>query len=50
YIASVYQPEACFDYSVTTQHQSPTDEEIKALNRRIKWQMENIERGLRFVP
>ncbi|KAK2002141.1 hypothetical protein LX36DRAFT_550333, partial [Colletotrichum falcatum] len=23
---------------------------IKALNRRIKWQMENIERGLRFVP
>ncbi|KAK2004338.1 hypothetical protein LX36DRAFT_677081 [Colletotrichum falcatum] len=38
YIASVCQPEACFDYS------------IKALNRRIKWQIENIERGLRFIP
>ncbi|KAK1993058.1 hypothetical protein LX36DRAFT_730864, partial [Colletotrichum falcatum] len=50
YIASVCQPEACFDYSVAAQHQSPTDKEIKALNRRIKWQMENIERGLRFVP
>ncbi|KAK1994577.1 hypothetical protein LX36DRAFT_542500, partial [Colletotrichum falcatum] len=23
---------------------------IKALNRRIKWQIENIKRGLRFIP
>ncbi|KAK1994573.1 hypothetical protein LX36DRAFT_584087, partial [Colletotrichum falcatum] len=41
--------EACFNYLVAAQHQSPTDKEIKALNRRIKWQIENIEYSLRFV-
>jgi len=50
YIASICQPEACFDYSVAAQHQSPAAEEIKALNRRIKWQINNLDRGLRFLP
>ncbi|KDN64679.1 putative conserved hypothetical protein, partial [Colletotrichum sublineola] len=32
YIASIYQPEACFDYSVAAQHQSPDTSNIKELN------------------
>ncbi|KAK1995303.1 hypothetical protein LX36DRAFT_659756 [Colletotrichum falcatum] len=50
YIASICQPKACFDYSVAAQHQSPANEDIKDLNRRIIWQMKNLERGLRFLP
>jgi len=49
YIASICQPEACFDLSSAAQHQEPTEEDIKALNKRIKWQMENQDRGLKFV-
>jgi hypothetical protein len=50
YIASICQPEACFDLSTAAQHQEPTKEDVKALNRRIQWQMESQERGLTFVP
>ncbi|KAK2036790.1 hypothetical protein LZ31DRAFT_580399 [Colletotrichum somersetense] len=50
YIASICQPKACFNYSVAAQHQSPAAEEIKSLNRRIKWQMDNLDRGLLFQP
>jgi hypothetical protein len=35
---------------VATQHQEPSDEEIKALNKRLKWQLDNIERGIRYIP
>ncbi|KAK1989923.1 hypothetical protein LX36DRAFT_695501 [Colletotrichum falcatum] len=38
YIASICQPEACFDYSVAAQHQSPEKGEIKELNRRLRFQ------------
>jgi hypothetical protein len=41
YIASTCQPEASFDLSVAAQAQQPSDEDIKALNKRLKWQMEN---------
>ncbi|KAK1992697.1 hypothetical protein LX36DRAFT_694129 [Colletotrichum falcatum] len=34
YIASICQPEACFDYSIAAQHQKPA----------------NLDRGLRFTP
>ncbi|KAK2005367.1 hypothetical protein LZ32DRAFT_642395 [Colletotrichum eremochloae] len=50
YIASICQPEACFDLSTAAQHKEPNDEAIEALNRRLKWQIDNLERGLRFVP
>jgi hypothetical protein len=50
YIASTCQPEASFDLSVAAQAQQPSDEDIKALNKRLKWQMENLDRGLHYVP
>jgi hypothetical protein len=50
YIASTCQPEASFDLSVAAQAQQPLDEDIKALNKRLKWQIENLDRGLRYVP
>jgi hypothetical protein len=46
YIASTCQPEASFDLSVAAQAQQPSDEDIKALNKRLKWQIENLDRGL----
>ena len=49
YIATVCQPEAAFDLSVAAQSQNPSDSDAKALNKRLKWQMENKERGLRFI-
>ncbi|KAK1914047.1 hypothetical protein P3342_007293 [Pyrenophora teres f. teres] len=50
YIASTCQPEASFDLSVAAQAQQPSDEDIKALNKRLKWQIENLDRGIRYVP
>jgi hypothetical protein len=50
YIATTCQPEAAFDLSVAAQYQEPGKEEIKALNKRLQWQIDNQERGLRFVP
>jgi hypothetical protein len=50
YIASICQPEACFDLSTAAQHQDPTKEDVKALNRRLQWQIDSQERGLTFVP
>jgi hypothetical protein len=49
YIASVCQPEAAYDLSVAAQAVEPTEQDIKALNKRIQWQLENAARGLRFV-
>ena len=50
YIASTCQPEATFDLSVAAQCQQPNQSDIEALNKRIKWQIENHDRGLRYVP
>jgi hypothetical protein len=50
YIASICQPEASFDMSVAAQHQEPTKEDVTALNKRLKWQLENLDRGLNFIP
>jgi hypothetical protein len=49
YIATICQPEALFDLSVAAQHQQPSDEDIKALNKRLKWQLDNLDRGLKYV-
>ena len=50
YVATICQPEASFDLSVAAQHQDPTYEEIVMLNKRLKWQMNNLDRGIRYIP
>lgn len=50
YIASICQPEACFDLSTAAQHQEPSPEDIKVLNKRLQWQMESLDRGLNYRP
>jgi len=50
YIATICQPEASFDLSVAAQHQNPTEADVAALNKRLQWQKENINRGLRYIP
>ncbi|EED20822.1 hypothetical protein TSTA_040160 [Talaromyces stipitatus ATCC 10500] len=49
YIASVSQPEASFDLSFAAQATQPDEEDIKALNKRLKWQADNPNHGLRFI-
>ena len=49
YISSVCQPESAYDLSVAAQAVEPTENDIKKLNKRIQWQVENAARGLRFV-
>ncbi|EED11471.1 hypothetical protein TSTA_007610 [Talaromyces stipitatus ATCC 10500] len=49
YIASVSQPEASFDLSFAAQITNPGKDDIKSLNKRLQWQLDNAERGLRFV-
>uniref|UniRef100_A0A093V6J0 Transposon Ty1-NL2 Gag-Pol polyprotein n=1 Tax=Talaromyces marneffei PM1 TaxID=1077442 RepID=A0A093V6J0_TALMA len=49
YIASMSQPEASFDLSYAAQATDPQKDDIKALNKRLQWQIDNPERGLRFV-
>ena len=44
------QPEAAFDLSTAAQTVAPTHEDIKALNARIQWQIDNQDRGLSYVP
>src|SRR6266480_5240874 len=50
YIASVYQPEATFNLSFAAQVINPTEEDAKHLNKRLQWQIDNLTRGLRYVP
>jgi len=50
YIASICQPEACYDLSAAAQHQEPTLEQAKALNQRLQWQIDHQDRGIRYLP
>ncbi|KAI0994651.1 hypothetical protein K3495_g13530, partial [Podosphaera aphanis] len=50
YIASICQPEATFDMSIAAQFQNPGKDEVAAINKRIKWQIDNMSRGLTYVP
>jgi len=50
YVASICQPEASFDLSVAAQHQEPTKDDVLALNKRLSWQMNHLDRGLLYVP
>jgi hypothetical protein len=49
YIATVSQPEAAFDLSFAAQTIKPEEDDIKQLNKRIQWQIDNSKRGLRYV-
>jgi len=50
YIATICQPEACFDLSYAAQVTDLKAEDIKYLNKRLQWQYDNHSRGLTFVP
>ena len=50
YIVMVCQPEAAYDLSTAAQVTSPMEQDEKKLNKRLKWQSDNVSRGLRFVP
>lgn len=49
YIATVCQPEAAFDLSFAAQVTNPKEDDGKALNKRLQWQIDHFDRGLRFV-
>lgn len=50
YLASICQPEASYDLSIAAQVKDPQEADIDALNKRIQWQMDNHDRGLRCQP
>ncbi|EED15834.1 hypothetical protein TSTA_009560 [Talaromyces stipitatus ATCC 10500] len=52
YLASICQPEASYDLAVAAQLQEKdrSEDNYLALNKRLIWQAENPERGLRFIP
>ena len=50
YISSVCQPEAAFDLSYAAQIINPKEIDAKRLNKRLQWQLDKKNRGLRFVP
>ncbi|KAI0990864.1 hypothetical protein K3495_g17323, partial [Podosphaera aphanis] len=43
------QPEASFDVSFAAQTTNPQEEDVEALNKRLKWQIVNKQRGLTFI-
>jgi hypothetical protein len=50
YIASICQPEAAFDLSTAAQHKEPDEKQCVKLNKRLQWQINNLQRGLSYVP
>ncbi|KAI1798510.1 putative transposase [Daldinia bambusicola] len=50
YISSICQPEATFDVMEAAQYQAPGKDEIAKLNKRLQWQRDNLQRGIRYVP
>jgi hypothetical protein len=50
YLASICQPEAAFDLSVAAQQKEPSSDAFKRLGRRIQWQIDNPDRGLKYIP
>jgi len=50
YIASICQPEATFDLSAAAQHKNPNDDDVMHLDKRLKWQIGNPDRGLTYIP
>jgi len=42
-------PEAAYDLAIAAQSTGFTPDDVRALNKRIQWQIENAARGLHFV-
>ena len=49
YIASICQPEASYDLSRAAQTTEPEAADCAELNKRLQWQIENLDRGLEYV-
>ena len=49
YTASICQPEASFDLSYAAQSTKFSSDDINALNKRLKWQIDNQSQGLKYV-
>ena len=49
YLASLCQPKASFDLSYAAQAINFSADDITSLNKRLKWQMENKLRNLKYV-
>ena len=49
YIASICQSEAVFDLSFAAQLQDPTQDDVTALNKRLQWQLDHLDRGLTYI-
>jgi hypothetical protein len=49
YIAFICQPKATFDLLVAAQHQEPAESDVTVLNKRLDWQIKNMNRGLTYV-
>ena len=49
YIATMSQPKAAFDLFFVAQIVNPKEKDAKALNKHIKWQIDNPTQGLYFV-
>jgi hypothetical protein len=50
YVATVSQPEAAFDLSFAAQVTgNPNEADVRRLNKRLQWQIDNPSRGLRFI-
>ena len=50
YIASICQPEAAYDMSAAAQNKDIDDDAITRLNKRLRWQQKNLDRGLTYIP
>ena len=49
YIIFICQLKALFNLSFTAQVINPVKNNIKSLNKQLSWQIENINRGLKFI-
>jgi hypothetical protein len=49
YLAFICQPEAAFDLSVAAQAYNPDSEDLTRLNKRLQWQINHLDRGLRYI-
>jgi hypothetical protein len=49
YLASICQPEATFDLFVAAQAHNPDSDNLTRLNKRLQWQINHLNRSLRYV-
>jgi hypothetical protein len=49
YITTICQPEATFDLSIAAQHQDPAEADVNTLNKRVMWQITNLDRGIKYI-